>query len=49
MQNQTLQNMFFRISVKIFALILQLNICYLIFVICNIGLSCVIRSDVTLL
>ena len=31
-----LQDVFFRISVKIFALILLLNSCYIIFVICDI-------------
>jgi len=44
-----LQNKLFRISLKIFALILLRNIRYLMFVICNIGPSCLVCSDVTLL
>ena len=41
--------MFFRISLKIFALILLLNISYTIFVVFNIGHSYLTRSDVTLI
>jgi len=36
-------------SLKIFALILLLNIRYLTFVVCNIGPSCLLRSDVNIL
>ena len=43
-----LQNMFFKISNNIFALILLLNICHIAFVICNVGHSCLTRSDETL-
>jgi hypothetical protein len=45
----TLQVKFFRISLKIFSLILLLYICYIIFDICDIGPSFLPRSDVTLL
>lgn len=45
----SLQNMFFRIPIKIFSLILLMNIRYLVFVICNIGPSCLLSCDVTLL
>jgi len=41
--------MFFRMSNKIFSLILLLNISYIICFFCNIELSCSIRSDVTLI
>jgi hypothetical protein len=44
-----LQNMLRWISLKIVALILLLNVCYLMFVVCNIGPSDLIRSDVTLI
>ena len=44
-----LQNMFFRMSLKIFALILLLNVIYIIFVVFNIGHLCLTHSDVTLL
>ena len=40
--------MFFRITNNIFALILLLNTCHTIFVILNVGHSCLTRSDVTL-
>jgi hypothetical protein len=41
--------MFFGTPIELFALILLRNVCYLMFINCDIGPSCLPRSDVPLL